>query len=82
VGSCHMVIFFSSGNFSYFLEGVRILKELLTLEFLEGKRTYFSGYGLMAFAVLGYLLGQLDLNMAIIAFLNGAGLAGLRAATK
>ena len=49
------------------------------LEALAGKKTYIVAAATILYAALGYYTGNLDLNQALNAALNGAGLAALRA---
>jgi hypothetical protein len=45
---------------------------------LAGYKTYIAAAGLLAFAWIGYALGQHDINKAIEMTLEAAAIAGLR----
>ena len=47
-------------------------------ETLAGKKTYLVAFGLIAYAVLGVVMGQMTLEQATQVVLNGLGLAALR----
>ena len=50
----------------------------LALNLLEGKKTYFAGFAIMAHAVIEVLLGYKDLNSAFDEFMMGFGIVALR----
>lgn len=48
----------------------------------DGKKTYLAAAGLVAYAVLGIVLGQTSVDVGVTLVLNGLGLASLRHALQ
>ena len=47
-------------------------------ELARGRKSYAVAIGMIAYAVLGVLMGQLELDQAITLVLEGAGIGALR----
>lgn len=52
------------------------------MQFLQGKKSYLIGAATFVYGLLGFLLGEMDINQAAQFVLGGAGLAALRAGMK
>lgn len=45
---------------------------------LKGKKTYIIAFCTVAYGAFGFLSGNMDGHMALLAIMNGLGFAGLR----
>ena len=48
------------------------------IDFINGKKTYIVGLALVAYALLGICLGQLDMEAAGVLVFNAFGILGIR----
>lgn len=53
--------------------------EDIIMDFLAGKKTYITAFGIIASAAVGFLTGGVDLLTSVTTVLQGLGLAALRA---